>query len=365
MADREQILRTGITTTDKIIEIGPSFNPLAPKRDGWCSYSVDHTDQEGLVNKYRQDPSVNVGLIEPVDFVWTEGKLSDAVPVEHHGTFDVFLASHVIEHIPDLIGFLSSAEVLCRPSAKMTLAIPDKRVCFDFFRPLSTTGDFLVAHWERRSRHSPKSLWDYFAYQVTKNGAPGWGRTDQAPVAFTYAVDEALAWTQKHDRGAYIDAHGSTFVPASFALILLELARVGFTDWYIERSEAAEYTEFYVWLQRGGLARAAALSDADLATERAHLLLEVMLQLEDQARQIPSNRDSLREHELVCLRERVAQLQQSEAELIARLERIQAELLEARSANEAMRLGVAWRAQSFLQRLLRPSTILPNPPARR
>jgi len=144
MASREEILRAGIIKSDKIIEIGPSFNPLTPKRDGWNSFSVDHTDNEGLTDKYRHDPSVNVGLIEQVDFVWTEGKLSDAVPTEHHGTFDVFMASHVIEHIPDLIGFLSSAEVLCRPGAKMILAVPDKRVCFDFFRPLSTTGDALL-----------------------------------------------------------------------------------------------------------------------------------------------------------------------------------------------------------------------------
>jgi hypothetical protein len=53
MATRDDILRGRITKTDKILEIGPSYSPLAPKADGWRSYVVDHTDRDGLVEKYR------------------------------------------------------------------------------------------------------------------------------------------------------------------------------------------------------------------------------------------------------------------------------------------------------------------------
>src|SRR5690242_19463657 len=77
------------------------YSPLAPKAEGWRSYVVDHTDRDGLVEKYRGAESVDPTKIESVDFVWTQGALSDAVPVEHHGSFDVFIASHVVEHIPD------------------------------------------------------------------------------------------------------------------------------------------------------------------------------------------------------------------------------------------------------------------------
>jgi hypothetical protein len=179
-------------------------------------------------------------MIEPVDFVWTEGTLSDAVPIDHHGSFDAFVASHVIEHIPDFVSFLRSAEILCRLDGMMVFAVPDKRVCFDFFRPISTTGDVLVAHWERRSRHSVKALWDYSAYQATKHGAPGWGRTDQSPLALTFSLDDASHLAQRYNSKEYIDAHSWTFVPASFSLIMLELARLGLTDWQVERAEPAE-----------------------------------------------------------------------------------------------------------------------------
>ena len=53
-------------------------------------------------------------MIEPVDFVWTGGSLSDAVQPEQHGSFDIFLASHVIDHTPDLIAFLDVAQALLK-----------------------------------------------------------------------------------------------------------------------------------------------------------------------------------------------------------------------------------------------------------
>ena len=86
MLSRNDTLRAGITKNHKIIEIGPSYNPLTPKAEGWRSYVVDHANRAGLVEKYRNDPSVNLAMIEDVDFVWTGGPLADAVSSEHHGT---------------------------------------------------------------------------------------------------------------------------------------------------------------------------------------------------------------------------------------------------------------------------------------
>jgi SAM-dependent methyltransferase len=286
MASREALLRSGITKSDKIIEIGPSYNPLTPKAEGWNSYVLDHADQDGLINKYRGVPSVDISKIEPVDFVWTGSALSDAVPVEHHGTFDVLLASHVFEHVPDLVAVLRSAEVLCGPGGRMVLALPDKRVCFDFFRPLSTSGEVLAAHWEQRARHTAKTMWDHFAYCAFKRGDPGWGRTDQTPLSLAHSLEEAHALARQHDTKEYLDAHAWTFVPASFSLIMLELAHLRLTDWQVQRTQPAGSTEFYVWLRRGALAKQASLSQAELTAQRTTLLKEIMLELDDQGWQL-------------------------------------------------------------------------------
>jgi hypothetical protein len=339
MASRVEVLRAGISKTDKIIEIGPSFSPLTPKSEGWHSYAVDHADRDGLISKYSRDPSVNVAKIEPVDFVWTSGPLSNSVPVEHHGTFDVFLASHVLEHIPDLVELFRSAEVLCRPNAKMVLALPDKRVCFDFFRSLSTTGEVLAAYWERRSRHSAKTLWDHFANSAMKHGGPGWSRADQAPLTLTYSFDDAHASALKSESGEYLDAHAWTFVPASFSLIMLELFHLGLTDWLVERSQAADYTEFYIWLRRSAQTRSAQTAQFNLVAERTRLLNEIMLELDDQGRQL-AGRHSV--------------------DASGSLDRAQAELAATRNMLDSIRSSRAWRVRSALRRLLGFPTTLPD-----
>jgi hypothetical protein len=112
LPNRTKILLEQVPRDARILEIGPSFNPIAPKSEGWNSVSIDHLTREDLVAKYTGHPGVDVGRIEPVDFVWTSGILSDAVPPEQHGSFDAFLASHVIEHMPDLVAFLDAAATL-------------------------------------------------------------------------------------------------------------------------------------------------------------------------------------------------------------------------------------------------------------
>ena len=84
-----------------------------------------------------------------MDFVWTSGPMADAVPSDLHGTFGAFIASHVIEHTTDFIGFLDAAATLLAPDGVVILAVPDKRYCFDYFRPLTTTGKVLDAHAAR------------------------------------------------------------------------------------------------------------------------------------------------------------------------------------------------------------------------
>lgn len=61
------------------------------------------------------------------------------------------------------MGFLRECTVLLAPHGTLSPAIPDKRYCFDHFRPHSTTGEALQAWLERRTRHPPGLVFDYFA----------------------------------------------------------------------------------------------------------------------------------------------------------------------------------------------------------
>ncbi len=60
--------------------------------------------------------------------------------------------------------------------------------------------------------------------------------------------------------------------------MLLELARLGETDWHIDRTTEAVGCEFFSWMRRGGKAAATALSDAELAGKRMTLLKRALLE---------------------------------------------------------------------------------------
>lgn len=152
--DRLTRLRSTFNRSSHILGIGPSHNPTAPKADGWNTHVVDHASREELRAKYAA-ANVNLDAIEEVDTIWLEGSLADAVPASLHGSFDVLIASHVIEHIPDLAGFLVAAQrLLCRDGV-VVLAVPDRRFCFDYFKPPTMTGDVLEARAAHAARVVP------------------------------------------------------------------------------------------------------------------------------------------------------------------------------------------------------------------
>jgi SAM-dependent methyltransferase len=298
---RAEILLAPLDRSARIIEIGPSYSPIAPKAEGWNTSTLDHTTRASLIEKYRGHPGVDIERIEEVDFIWTNGSVTDAVSSDLHGTFDAFIASHVIEHTPDLIGFLDAASTLLAPRGIVILAVPDKRYCFDYFRPLTTTGEVLYAHSTGRTRHTRRIVFDQMAY-VVKNGESGsWGQTPIQEIQFYHALEEAgdaFSTTRENPDSPYVDMHAWQFTPASFELLLLELARLGETDWQVERITPATGCEFYVWLRRGGKAVAAALTQAEVDTRRLALLKQALLQTREQIDLLVAGEPELEESHL-------------------------------------------------------------------
>jgi O-antigen biosynthesis protein len=280
---RSELLLAPVPRNGKVLEIGPSFAPLAPKASGWNSKTLDHTTREGLVAKYTDHPEADVARIEEVDFVWRGGKLSDAIPGEERGTFDAVIASHVVEHTPDFICFLNSIEVSLKEKGIVALAVPDKRYCFDYFRPLTTTGQLLAAHKKEWSRHAPALAFDFAAYSAENGGNIAWGQDPTKELRFAHSLEMAQGLAKiVGDGEEYVDFHAWCFVPASFELIVLELAILGETDLRVERITPAEGHEFFCWLRRGGRALVASLPEAEKANRRLALLKRIMLQTREQ-----------------------------------------------------------------------------------
>ncbi|MCF7992123.1 MAG: class I SAM-dependent methyltransferase, partial [Thiohalocapsa sp.] len=144
---RRDKLLCGLKLDGLGLEIGPSHAPVAPKREGFNVHVVDHLPAEELRRKYVGH-DVDLDAIEAVDFIWRGEPLDATVGAVER--YDWIIASHVIEHVPDVIGFLCSCEALLKDGGVLSLAVPDKRYCFDLFRWPSSTGDALQAHTERR-----------------------------------------------------------------------------------------------------------------------------------------------------------------------------------------------------------------------
>ena len=237
----------------KILEIGPNANPTVARADGWNVFSIDHLSAEGLREKYSSTPEFDTSRIQEVDFIWEDGLLDSVIGSEHLWTFDCIIGSHVIEHFPDLLGFFLSAQRILKPQAILSLVIPDKRFCFDYFKPIQLTGDVLEAHTKRRTRHSPKTAFNNAAYHVKSGERIAWeaGKTDA--LSFARRVIGAYRdFLAENDPSAisYIDHHGWYFTPSSFRLIRLELAALGLISFEEISFFPTIGCEFFVTLQQ-------------------------------------------------------------------------------------------------------------------
>jgi SAM-dependent methyltransferase len=349
VSTRAETLLASVPKHSRIIEIGPSFNPIAPKSQGWNSATLDHLTQEGLVEKYRTHPIVNVSMIEEVDFVWTGGKLTDAVPPDQHGSFDVFLASHVIEHTPDFVGFLDAAATLLKPDGVTILAVPDKRYCFDYFQQITTTGQVLDAHLKNRWRHTGALAFDHFAYAVKDGGAESWVQRPLLGLQLIHGLaDSHQKYQMFEDSPVYEDMHAWHFVPASFELLLLELARLGEIDWRVERVAPTAGWEFFAWLRRGAIADVQAMQEAVFNSSRVALLKRTLLETqaqidclvasEPELTPAPSFATSPSQEKIIDLQTRLASMEQKYAAAMQRV--------------EALEVSTVWRASLPLRNLV-------------
>jgi SAM-dependent methyltransferase len=230
------------------LEIGPSHNPLAPKKQGFNVHILDLCNAEDLRAKF-QGEEVNLDDIEEVDYVWHGEPLHELIG--HEQCYDWILASHVIEHAPDLISFLSECERLLKPTGMLSLAIPDKRYCFDYFHGTTSTGEFLDAFEQKRNRPSPGKVFDHCARAAKSNGQVTWGPHGRGVLEFMFEFSDAYRyWHLSRTTDTYVDVHNWRFTPSSFRLLLDDLRALDLTGFEIKKEFDTAGCEFFVTLAK-------------------------------------------------------------------------------------------------------------------
>lgn len=234
------------------LEIGPSHNPIAPKSQGFDVDILDHASAEELRQKYKGH-AVDIERIEAVDYIWQGQPLDELIGQQQ--CYDYIIASHVIEHTPDLVAFLQQCTRLLRADGILSLVIPDKRYCFDYFRWPSSTGEVLDAYLQQRRRHSPGVVFEHLANAVKSDGQIAWAQGIMGNLEYVHGFEQAVAaWHQAQQTSEYQDVHQWRFTPASFRLVLHDLNRMGLT----ELTEACRFDtqgcEFFISLSKGATA---------------------------------------------------------------------------------------------------------------
>ena len=218
------------------IEIGALTTPLLRPPDADIRF-VDHVDSKALRDKYRNDPAVDIGSIVPVDAVWGDATLAACFPGE---TFDYVIASQVIEHVPDMIGWLAEVAAVLRPNGRLILAIPDKRYTFDILRRETSLSDLIDSNLHAVRRPTPGQVFDFNANAVELDHVTAWTAMPAIGSLRHYLTKpQALAKARESCSGSYVDSHCSVFTARSLLELLAGLLELQLLPFRLERFHVA------------------------------------------------------------------------------------------------------------------------------
>ena len=206
--------------TGSALEIGPAHNAILPKREGFDTKTVDYTDRDGLIEKYRDFKQYSPDDIEDVDYVIPAGaSMLDVI----HERFDLVLASHVLEHSVSLIDFLNDCTNLLAPNGVLSLVVPDHRYCFDRFRERSSIGRVIDTSINRPLVHTVGTMTEFSLDAVKHGGTTSWAAGHRGSYRFVHDLDAVTANAERAAGDTYIDVHNWVFSPNHLRLMLQDL----------------------------------------------------------------------------------------------------------------------------------------------
>ncbi len=232
MADRALLLSRLDLAGRRGLEIGPLAWPFLSKTEHDILLA-DRLSTADLRAKFAIDPAVRVDEIAEIDVVIEEDQgLAEALAGK--APFDYAIASHVIEHVPDFVGFLNEiATLVPAPGGQLLLIVPDRRFTFDLLREVSLLREVIEACIRRSRRPSPSQVFDHFGYVSDVDMQAAWaGTLDPARVKRHGTPQAALDLSRRvYADQTYLDGHCWVFTPRSFLCLCERLAELGLLGW--------------------------------------------------------------------------------------------------------------------------------------
>jgi SAM-dependent methyltransferase len=232
------------------VEIGALSSPLITVDEGNIIY-VDHADTNALREKYSNDASVVKNDIVEVTAVWGAQTLQDCIGSDRK--VDYVVASHVVEHVPNLIVWFQEIESILRPGGLLRLAVPDRRYSFDFLRFESRIHDVLDAYLQKVRSPLPRLIIEHSAYIRVVDCVKAWsGKLDPTSLVPYSTVKTGLdVAADALKNGTYHDTHCWVFTPVSFADLFVEMAKLDLLNFVCEQciETPVNELEFYVHMK--------------------------------------------------------------------------------------------------------------------
>jgi len=235
------------------LEIGPLHSPIVTEDMADVRY-VDVFSRDELRANYANDPNVNLGDIPEIHFVLSgpEGLRRLPEVVGPAAPFAWVIASHVIEHVPDLIAWLAEIAEILDDGGQLLLVVPDRRFTFDILRPATTVGQMLQAHDLGETKPSVRAVFDLTRNAVKVSADEAWRGEVPGPDERMHDLAAAMNEAQRVRDGHYVDSHVWMFTPGLFVEQVAELGRLGLSDLVVEKivPTALNHLEFYAVLRR-------------------------------------------------------------------------------------------------------------------
>jgi SAM-dependent methyltransferase len=323
------------------LEIGPLDSPLVRAEHAEVRYA-DVLDQEGLRRHFAGDPNVAPDEIPAIDFVLSgpDGAFRLAESVTERAAFDWVVASHVVEHVPDLLGWLEDIASLCVDDGRLALVVPDRRYTFDIHRAQTSVGQIIETHELGPRVPTTRAVFDHFASHATVLVDAAWRGEMPLGEARTYTLEQVSTVLDQARAGEYVDSHVWTFTPSTFADQLLTLGRLGLVDLVPEAVTETDRDdlEFYAVLRR--LPRSATAAEVAAAWDDAERALAALL---------PAYRGTGRP-EIAALEARRRELESDLATAVDREVQLVRRVTELETTVEAMKGSRRWRVGGAVAR---------------
>jgi len=216
--------------SSKIVEIGaldaPTFDP-----HGYDLTIIDYTTKEGLIRDNPRNPRYTDKSLFHVDYA-----IADSNYISIGRTYDIAIANHVIEHIPDVLGWLGSIRSILTTGAMLFLSVPDRRYTFDYLRSETRFSTLFEAYAERQSKPRWNQIFDHFYYFRPINARMAWSGEgfEEALKAPRLSVAEAIAKANLLSAAPFVSVHCTVHTVDTFTDLLNLSIDAGLLEYNLE-----------------------------------------------------------------------------------------------------------------------------------